>query len=73
MTICTTKFNTGHNGNVRVDAIKTDRDGRFCLRVTWPCGYDSAPSVKWFDSNTDLLAGYVLACSTFAAKGWKST
>lgn len=58
-TICSQKF-TSRNGNATVSALRVGE--RLAVRICWPCGFDAAPSVKWFQTDAEAMAGYLAAC-----------
>lgn len=64
-TICENKYVTKDGAKIGVCAKRT-KGGRFAVCIYWPAGLDSSPSVKWFETNEDALAGYVVACQWIA-------
>jgi hypothetical protein len=68
MTICKQTFRMASWAEITVSAIKTDRDGRFAVKISWPAGMDSAPSVRWFESEMDAMTGYLAACGSIRSK-----
>jgi len=58
--ICETKFATRDGASIRVSATRAK--GRVAVCVNWPAGLDTAPTVKWFESEIEAMVGYLVAC-----------
>jgi len=58
--ICEQGFKTRDGAGISV-LVRRSKE-RFAVSIHWPAGMDSAPSVKWFDSEVDAMAGYLVAC-----------
>jgi hypothetical protein len=59
-TVCEEHFTTKDRAQISVKVRRAR--GRLAVSIHWPAGMDSAPSVRWFDTDSDAMAGYLVAC-----------